>query len=93
MVLKGGNAFDAAVGAGFAGAVAEQTLTSLGGGGFLVARMAGGTTFTIDFRETAPASAHRDMFLDANGDVVSNNHKWTDDSDEIIRHICPSFPL
>ena len=37
ILQKGGNAFDAAVGAGFAGAVAEQTLTSLGGGGFLLA--------------------------------------------------------
>ena len=39
ILQKGGNAFDAAVGAGFAGAVAEQTLTSLGGGGFLLARV------------------------------------------------------
>ena len=41
ILRSGGNAFDAAVGAGFAGAVAEQTLTSLGGGGFLLARTAG----------------------------------------------------
>ena len=42
ILRNGGNAFDAAIGAGFAGAVAEQTLTSLGGGGFLLARTSGG---------------------------------------------------
>jgi gamma-glutamyltranspeptidase/glutathione hydrolase len=42
ILLQGGNAFDAAAAAGFAGAVAEQTLTSLGGGGYLLARTGGG---------------------------------------------------
>ena len=46
---KGGNAFDAAVGAGFAGAVAEQTLTSLGGGGFLLARHSQGEAVLFGF--------------------------------------------
>ena len=51
---RGGNAFDAVAAAGFVSAVAEPALTSLGGGGFLVARMAGGGTFALDFFVDAP---------------------------------------
>ena len=54
-ILKnGGNAFDAAIGAGFAGAVAEQTLTSLGGGGFLLARTNNGDEILFDFFTDTP---------------------------------------
>jgi gamma-glutamyltranspeptidase/glutathione hydrolase len=54
-ILKnGGNAFDAAIGAGFAGAVAEQTLTSLGGGGFLLARTNNGDEVLFDFFTDTP---------------------------------------
>jgi len=54
ILQKGGNAFDAAVGAGFAGAVAEQTLTSLGGGGFLLARTRQGEEILFDFFTDTP---------------------------------------
>ncbi|MBW2465666.1 MAG: gamma-glutamyltransferase [Deltaproteobacteria bacterium] len=54
ILQQGGNAFDATVGAGFAGAVAEQTLTSLGGGGFLLARTNGGKEVLFDFFTDTP---------------------------------------
>jgi len=53
-IANGGNAFDAAVGAGFASAVAEQTLTSLGGGGFLLARTRYGEEILFDFFTNTP---------------------------------------
>ncbi|MBM3726218.1 MAG: gamma-glutamyltransferase [Acidobacteria bacterium] len=67
-VLKaGGNAVDAAVAVAFALAVTHPTAGNLGGGGFLLARMADGRTAFIDFRERAPEKATRDMYLDAAG--------------------------
>jgi gamma-glutamyltranspeptidase/glutathione hydrolase len=64
ILAKGGNAFDAAVGAGFAGAVAEQTLTSLGGGGFLLARTAGGEEILFDFFTDTPGRGLEDTLLE-----------------------------
>ena len=72
IMKKGGNAVDAAVVTGFALAVTSSSNGNIGGGGFMVARLADGTTFTLDYREIAPAAAHRDMYLDDNGDVIEN---------------------
>ena len=67
-VLKnGGNAIDAAVAVGFALAVTHPFAGNLGGGGFMLVRLADGRTTFIDFRERAPAKASHDMYLDANG--------------------------
>ena len=64
---KGGNAVDAAVAVGFALAVTHPFAGNLGGGGYMLIRMADGKTTFIDFRERAPEKASRNMYLDANG--------------------------
>ena len=70
-VMKaGGNAVDAAVAAGFALAVTYPSAGNLGGGGFMVIRLANGDVVANDHRETAPAKASRDMYLDDNGELV-----------------------
>lgn len=67
VLRDGGNAVDAAVAVGMALAVTEPNAGNLGGGGFMLLRLADGRTSFIDFRERAPASAHRDMYLDSAG--------------------------
>jgi gamma-glutamyltranspeptidase / glutathione hydrolase len=67
-VLKaGGNAVDAAVAVAFALAVTHPFAGNLGGGGFMLIRLADGRSTFIDFREEAPGKASRDMYLDAAG--------------------------
>ena len=63
ILKKGGNAVDAAVAVGFALAVTYPSAGNLGGGGFMVIHLADGKNITIDYREKAPLSAHRDMYL------------------------------
>ena len=70
ILRAGGNAIDAAVAASFALAVTYPIAGNIGGGGFMVAHINGESVF-LDFREKAPLAAHRDMYLDENGDFVS----------------------
>lgn len=72
ILKKGGNAVDAAVAVGFALAVTFPQAGNIGGGGFMVIRMADGRTTTIDYRERAPAAATRDMYLNEQGEFVSS---------------------
>ncbi len=67
ILQSGGNAIDAAVAVGFALAVTHPAAGNLGGGGFMLVRLANGTTNFIDFRERAPQSASRDMYLGPDG--------------------------
>jgi len=69
ILRAGGNAVDAAVAVGFALAVTYPQAGNLGGGGFMLIRMANGQAVVVDYREEAPASASRNMYLDANGEL------------------------
>jgi gamma-glutamyltranspeptidase/glutathione hydrolase len=69
ILRQGGNAVDAAIAVHFALAVTFPNAGNLGGGGFMLVHTAAGET-AIDYRETAPAAAHRDLFLDEKGEVV-----------------------
>ncbi len=73
ILKRGGNAVDAAIAVGFALGVTHPTAGNIGGGGFMVIRLADGTTTTIDYRETAPGNAHRDMYLDEAGEVTMDS--------------------
>jgi gamma-glutamyltranspeptidase / glutathione hydrolase len=68
----GGNAVDAAIATQLALAVVYPAAGNLGGGGFLVARLADGRELAIDYREKAPAAATRDMYLDDKGNPITN---------------------
>lgn len=70
ILKKGGNAIDAAVATGFALAVTYPFAGNIGGGGFMIIQFANGKNTAIDFREKAPLSAHRDMYLDEKGNYI-----------------------
>src|SRR5262249_45823452 len=69
ILAAGGNAVDAAVAVGYALAVVDPCCGNIGGGGFMLIHLADGRDTVIDFRETAPRAASRDMYLDAGGGV------------------------
>ncbi len=70
---SGGNAVDAAVAIGFALAVTHPSAGNIGGGGFMLVRLADGRTTFIDFRERAPLAASRNMYLDASGKATQDS--------------------
>ncbi|MBZ5568108.1 MAG: gamma-glutamyltransferase [Acidobacteriia bacterium] len=70
IMKQGGNAVDAAVATGFALAVVHPQAGNIGGGGFMLIRLSNGKFHFIDYREKAPAAATRNMYLDAQGNVI-----------------------
>src|SRR5688572_22118136 len=73
VLRSGGNAVDAAVAVALALAVTYPVAGNLGGGGFILKRLADGRTSFIDFRERAPAKATRNMYLDKAGNVTEDS--------------------
>ncbi|MFT5764679.1 MAG: gamma-glutamyltranspeptidase/glutathione hydrolase, partial [Saprospiraceae bacterium] len=70
ILQQGGNAYDAAIGVQFALAVVYPVAGNIGGGGFMISRTLDGDISALDYREKAPAAAHRDMYLDSLGNIV-----------------------
>jgi gamma-glutamyltranspeptidase/glutathione hydrolase len=70
ILKRGGNAVDAAVAIGFALAVVEPAAGNIGGGGFMLVRLADGRTNFFDYREVAPGKATRNMYIGADGNLI-----------------------
>ncbi|HLZ46942.1 MAG TPA: gamma-glutamyltransferase [Gemmatimonadales bacterium] len=83
ILKQGGNAIDAAVAVGFALEVVLPDAGNIGGGGFIVQRTANGTVSALDYRETAPQAASRDMYLDSAGNVTDKS---------IVGHLAAGVP-
>ena len=75
IIEQGGNAVDAAVAVGFALAVVHPEAGNIGGGGFMMIRMADGSVYSLDYRETAPAKATRLMYVGPDGNPTDQS--WT----------------
>ncbi|MCG8310155.1 MAG: gamma-glutamyltransferase [Cytophagales bacterium] len=73
---NGGNAIDAAVAVHFALAVVYPAAGNIGGGGFLIYRTNGDAYYSLDYREKAPALAHRNMYLDDSGAVIPESSRF-----------------
>src|SRR3984957_16861675 len=76
IMQAGGNAVDAAVATGFVLAVVHPPAGNIGGGGFMLIRMADGKAHFIDYREKAPAAATRDMYLDGRGNLIEGASEY-----------------
>src|SRR5437763_1948280 len=76
ILQAGGNAIDATVATGFALAVVHPAAGNIGGGGFMLVRMADGKTHFLDYREKAPAAATADMYLDKQGNVIEGASEY-----------------
>lgn len=85
ILKKGGNAIDASVATAFALAVTLPSAGNIGGGGFLVFMDSAGNATTIDFREKAPLKASPDMFLNADGDLLTGRNQYGRES--TVNHI------
>ena len=70
ILKKGGNAVDAAVATGFALAVTHPSAGNIGGGGYMIIHLKDGRNVAIDYREKAPLSASRNMYLDSSGNII-----------------------
>src|SRR5688572_21116144 len=77
IMKRGGNAVDAAIAVALALAVTYPAAGNLGGGGFMMIRLHTGKTTAIDYREMAPAAAHRNVYLDKNGNLIKGEGSST----------------
>lgn len=77
VMKRGGNAIDAAIAVGLALAVTYPAAGNLGGGGFMMIRLSNGKTTAIDYREMAPAAAHRNVYLDKDGNLIKGEGSST----------------
>ena len=83
VLQRGGNAVDAAIATAFALAVVNPEAGNIGGGGFVVVKMADGEVSALDFRERAPFAAARDMFLDEAGELTDRS---------VVGHLATGVP-
>ena len=77
VMKRGGNAVDAAIAVALALAVTYPAAGNLGGGGFMMIRLRNGKTTAIDYREMAPAAAHRNVYLDKDGNLIKGEGSST----------------